>query len=596
MSLMRRSGARFSANIWPGFVDAMTALLLVLMFVLSIFMIVQSILRDQISGQQTELNNLEVELIQLIDKLDEERSSYKKLDNQYKNVNSELKIEKLRSEEKEKKLILLTSSLTQSNIKIADFEVRVASLIARRTALNTKLKEAQEEIDSQLSRVEAARLSLAYARNEIDEKQELARLAAARAEALEALVLDFREQKVVTNKKLENTLSSLDIKTVALLAMETKFLKAEERLGVMTTALQSERNFINNLQIGMENLQELLNQSQQELTEEESNRLVDKLAIQRLRERLQYLNEEVDVMSLSLEEERKQAFETLELLASSRAALKTLEERNSELKKKNITKFDLLKARELALNELRKQLMSKAESEKYSRNRVQILNDETLSLAKQVKELRLLLGEAVDRDKKNKVQINMIGNRLNSALAEVLIEQKKNFELQALDKKRLEAETENLKNYRSEFFGRLKEILGKRKGIEIVGDRFVFSSEILFDTGADIIELGAKKELRQVSKVIRQLIEEIPSQIDWILRVDGHTDNTPFLGGEKFKDNWQLSQSRALSVVKFFISEEGLPARRFAAAGFAEFQPIDPAQTESALAKNRRIEIKLTER
>ena len=142
----------------------------------------------------------------------------------------------------------------------------------------------------------------------------------------------------------------------------------------------------------------------------------------------------------------------------------------------------------------------------------------------------------------------------------------------------------------------MRKILGKNKGIEVVGDRFVFPSEILFDVGSDELQSKGLTELSQMAKVIRKIVIEIPKEIDWILRVDGHTDKTKFLNGGKFKDNWELSQARALSVVKYFILDENLPAKRFAATGFGEFQPIDTGESEIALARNRRIEIKLTER
>ena len=134
------------------------------------------------------------------------------------------------------------------------------------------------------------------------------------------------------------------------------------------------------------------------------------------------------------------------------------------------------------------------------------------------------------------------------------------------------------------------------KGIEVVGDRFVFPSEILFDLGSDELQGKGLVELSQMAKVIRKIVKKIPKNIDWILRVDGHTDKTKFLKAGKFTDNWELSQARALSVVKYFVTNENLPAKRFAAAGFGEFQPIDVGETEKALARNRRIEIKLTER
>ena len=162
-------------------------------------------------------------------------------------------------------------------------------------------------------------------------------------------------------------------------------------------------------------------------------------------------------------------------------------------------------------------------------------------------------------------------------------------------KVRLEAEAQDLENYRSEFFGRVREILGDREGIQIVGDRFVFSSEVLFEAGSAALGFEGQQQLGEVAAVIREIQGEIPEGINWILRVDGHTDNIPISGGA-FADNWELSQARALSVVRYLITAQGLPADRLAANGFGEFQPVDAANTPEARARNRRIELKFTER
>jgi len=162
--------------------------------------------------------------------------------------------------------------------------------------------------------------------------------------------------------------------------------------------------------------------------------------------------------------------------------------------------------------------------------------------------------------------------------------------------KRLLSEAKDLKSYRSEFFGRLRKILGEKEGIQIVGDRFVFSSEILFEPGSAVLGEDGKSQLNKVATVIRGVSKEIPKQINWILRVDGHTDITPLAETSKFEDNWELSQARALSVVRYFMKNEKIESNRLAATGFGQFQPIDKGVSQLALARNRRIELKLTER
>ena len=153
---------------------------------------------------------------------------------------------------------------------------------------------------------------------------------------------------------------------------------------------------------------------------------------------------------------------------------------------------------------------------------------------------------------------------------------------------------EELARYRSEFFGRLREILGDRADIRVVGDRFVFQSEVLFPPGSAELGDDAKKRLAPVIGALKEIAARIPPDINWILRVDGHTDHRP-ISSSQFPSNWELSTARAISVVRFAM-EEGVPATRLAAAGFADQQPLDTHNTEDAYRRNRRIELKLTER
>ena len=154
---------------------------------------------------------------------------------------------------------------------------------------------------------------------------------------------------------------------------------------------------------------------------------------------------------------------------------------------------------------------------------------------------------------------------------------------------------QELNRYRSDFFGRLREILSDRPDIRIVGDRFVFPSEVLFALGeAELNEVG-QDQMFKVAEALLEIGGDIPDEIEWVLRVDGHTDNIPLSGTGRYRDNWELSQARALAVVKYFISR-GIPPERLVAAGFGEFRPLEEGDNDEARAKNRRIELKLTER
>ena len=638
MALLRRSGSRFTTNIWPGFVDAMTALLLVLMFVLSIFMVIQSVFREKITGQETELSKLENEVLSLISDLNLQKQEYDNLNAKNLAINKSLKEQIELNERKSLEIKNTLQNLDLANIKISDFEIRVASLIARRTELISEIEQKDNRIKEEVSRLEASRLALASARNEIDEKKELARLAAAKREALELYIEDLtknlnalsdnkNELEAKLNKgnialalaydNLEQTQTKLtslsDLNTIlqSTISDLKKNLLDEEKekeifikdLNQKNTILSEKEKELITSKILINKFKEDLKSKDMKLTETEKNLLIEKIALKNLREKLNESRAELELTTLSLEEERKRAIENLKLISSSEKAMFLLEEsnlklsnENNEIKSELIDLSELLEVREVSLNNLRSQLLNSENQNKISLDKVKKLNQETLSLAAQLNDLKNLLTEYEIKDKETVAQVENLGSQLNSALTQVLVEQKKNAALEAERIKKLEEEANELQNYRSEFFGNLRKILGKNKGIEIVGDRFVFPSEILFDVGSDELQSKGLIELSQMAKVIRKIVIEIPKEIDWILRVDGHTDKTKFLNGGKFKDNWELSQARALSVVKYFILDENLPAKRFAATGFGEFQPIDTGESEIALARNRRIEIKLTER
>jgi chemotaxis protein MotB len=203
---------------------------------------------------------------------------------------------------------------------------------------------------------------------------------------------------------------------------------------------------------------------------------------------------------------------------------------------------------------------------------VEVLNQQIAALRRQFAALEEALDASEKRGKESQGKIADLGQRLNVALAQ---------------------RVQELSRYRSEFFGRLRAILGTRPDIRIVGDRFVFQSEVFFDTGQAVLLPEGRAELDKLASVLIDLGRQIPSEIAWVLRVDGHTDVRPIAGA--FKSNWELSSARAISVVQYLVTL-GVPAQRLVAAGFGEFQPLDTAATEDAYKRNRRIELKLTER
>jgi len=204
---------------------------------------------------------------------------------------------------------------------------------------------------------------------------------------------------------------------------------------------------------------------------------------------------------------------------------------------------------------------------------VAILNQQVAALRQQLADLSATLDLIEAENKKKDVQIANLGRRLNLALA---------------------SKVQELTRYRSEFFGRLREVLGDRKDVRIVGDRFVFQSEVLFASGSAELGEPGKRQLAQLADTLLKIAKKIPKDLPWILRVDGHTDRAPISTSE-FASNWELSTARAISVVKFLI-EQGIPPEHLAATGFGEYQPLDPGSSEEAFRRNRRIELKLDRR
>lgn len=422
MALSGRRGQRFATtNVWPGFVDAMGALLMVLIFVLSIFMIVQSMLRDTITTKDHELDALSAQVAGLAQALSLEQA----------------------------KTEALTGRLDAAGARITAFEAQVAGLLAEKTAQQAVISDLQGDLKTSDAALATARLQLDAA--------------------------------------------------------------------------------------------------------------------------------------------RKQAEETLTLLAAAEAARKDLQGR-LEVQLSEAEKQAALQAvAEKTLAETRAESDRKAEQ-------VALLNQQVAALRGQLADLQAVLDEAKARDADAKVQVEALGSQLNSALAQVAAEQKRRAALEEEARQKAEAEAKDLARYRSEFFGRMSQLLEGRAGVRVVGDRFVFSSEVLFQPGSADLSPEGKAQISRVAETFRELASEIPPEIDWLLEVDGFTDDTPLSGQGAFKDNWELSQARALSVVKYLIEAQGFAPKRLAAAGFGEFRPVSAGKSPEARAQNRRIELKLTER
>ena len=220
-----------------------------------------------------------------------------------------------------------------------------------------------------------------------------------------------------------------------------------------------------------------------------------------------------------------------------------------------------------------KKLVEQTEISKSARAQIALLNQQMATLRQQLEQIESALEFSEKLNDEQKVQIFNLGKRLNAALA---------------------TKVQELSRYRSEFFGRLREVLGRQRGIQVVGDRFVFQSEVLFDKGSAVLGKVGQKQLITIAKTLKNIAKKIPDDIDWVLRVDGHTDNDP-IKTLRFPSNWELSSARAIAVVQTLIAN-GISPKRLVAAGFGQYQPIEHRADEIAKRRNRRIELKLTQR
>ena len=758
MALSRRTGQRFQASIWPGFVDAMTGLLLVLMFVLTIFMVIQFVLRETITGQESELDALAAEIVAISEALGLEKAKVVELegelgiltstldDTEATNNQQSLLIESLNSQNQENK-----AALDSALIQITQFETEVAKLLAAQAVSRMQIDQLQNERKSMIDQQEALALTLAQARDEINLAEQEARLRAAEREALQALIKSLESEQREAKKIFEGQSNEIQelkvalddeeaarlIEAAAAAELRRRLKEADTELTAMTLTLEEERKRAEetltllaavdaakleiednlrqtiialeaaNLKIGnneteLKTLEENAESSDAELEEIKvalaaslarqqrlelelsnlgKNISQQAVAVKDFNEKLMIAENDLAVALVNLGEERldwqareaesireignlrsklsdalaarwvsaqsqKEAVDNLKrVLAAKLVSDKLNEEKASNFNQKEI----LLQKAEQQLQEQSQKLSKTSDSLLKSQRETALLNQQVLELRRQLSSLQSLLTLSEEKDRDEEIQLQNLGNRLNAALARVASEERKKRQLEQslrleieaklneitilnsnlisskvdleraetkaqleedkriklevaefqrlqADRERLKTQATELERYKSDFFGRIRELVEGRDGIKIVGDRFVFSSEVLFDVGKADLSLPGRLEIQKVAVILNQIVEEIPKNLNWIIRVDGHTDNTSMVSGAEFKDNWELSQARALSVVRFMISDLGLPKTRLAATGFGEFQPVSSGSSPDDLAQNRRIEIKLTEK
>ncbi|AWN39793.1 peptidoglycan -binding protein [Methylobacterium durans] len=296
-----------------------------------------------------------------------------------------------------------------------------------------------------------------------------------------------------------------------------------------------------------------------------------------------FLSQEITGRDTVLDKLNRQIADLTDLLALERSNRRAQEEGAQNLRTTLLTAEadrDRLKAEVEAgaaaqgqTGALDKQLQAERGATSRALNQIDLLNQQISAMRRQLAALEDALAASETRDRESQARIADLGSRLNVALAQ---------------------KVQELARYRSDFFGRLRQILGNRSDIRVVGDRFVLQSEVLFPAGSAALKAEAGPELDRIAGAILDLAKQIPADLPWVLRVDGHTDARP-IASSQFPSNWSLSAARAIAVVQY-LAGRGIPPQRLLAGAFGEFQPLDAGTTEESYARNRRIELKLTER
>ena len=633
-SLRNRLGE--STNIWPGFVDVLATLLIVIIFVLMIFTVSQIYLSDAISGRDKALQELRIQISELskilqsevtekelaLDTLSETESLLSGVQSDL--IQQELITESLQTDlakksseifVQEQNILALSGQITEllSELRIVAKALEVYegldSAILDTEGLGEKINKALATRIDQLktlnAKLDQTNNKLAISQTNLNEKINELNTTNENLNKLNKQLDATNKKLEISEKELNQKINELNIKNENLMAIN-KSLGLED--GGITEQLQAIKNKNQELLDLNQDLLIAQKETQETLTLLEQTNLELSLRDEELQNQItQYQNLMNDLLeindSLGLKDATLQ--EQLEAIRSKNQALAEL---NQNLINKDNTIFDLRgkiielnnvlsisdKQRidqELEIALLRKNIQNIEEirisekeisSDKIEEMEIQssqtfeqiaILSDEIENLKNEIETLNLALEASEEEAMSKNLEIEILGERLNKALTSKI------FELQ---------------KYRSEFFGKLQNLLGDRDDIKIVGDRFIFESELLFDSSSANLQENGKEKLKEIAMTLMETTKQIPTDIDWIIQVEGHTDKRP-INTAQFPSNWELSTARANSVLKLLL-EIGFSPKRLAAAGYGEFYPISEGETKEDYQQNRRIELKLTSR
>ncbi len=625
-----------SNNIWPGFVDILATLLIVIIFVLMVFTVSQIYLSDAISGRDKALENLRNQINELSKILVIETKEKEKIISQLEDTEESLsqKQSDLLKQEEYSKTLQTDIAKKDSEIFIQDQnlialsdqikkllnELRVVAKAletyegAEITSLETDGlgERINKALASRIDQLNQLNISLDKANNELSvNKAELESTIKELDQANDELSVNKAELESTikeldqANNELSVNKAELEIKIQELNKSNSNLMAINESLGLddadliqQLAAIEKKNELLELSQIETQQTLKLLEKVNADLVLKDEA-LQDQISqYQEITKDLLAINDSLGLKDASL----------IEQLEAIRSKNQKLAELNNNLIEKDNTIFNL-RGKILELNNIlsiseEKQLVQQEQIEGLTQN-LNILESQKKKIeqesADSISEMELRSSETMkqvafltNEIETLKEEISILNDALESNEQTILSKELKIEVLGERLNKALTSKVFELQKYRSEFFGKLKSLLGERDDIKIVGDRFIFESELLFDSASADLQLQGMDKLKQIGLTLKETTNQIPSDIDWIIQVEGHTDKRP-INTPKYPSNWELSTARANSVLKLLL-ELGFPPNRLSAAGYGEFYPISDGETKESLQQNRRIELKLTSR
>jgi chemotaxis protein MotB len=540
MAIRRRRSSEegMGGAAWPGYVDALSTLLMVIIFVLLVFVLAQAFLSVALTGRDRALDRVNRQMAQLTDMLSLERGRTAELRLSMAQINRDLQAATTARDTLAQQLTALRAEQAKT---LADRD----SLRTERDTLAAKLADSTLQLQSLQSRADQLQKQAADAASQNDS-------AAADAATTAAQLADTQRQLAEAQKRADANAKLAQTAAEQLAARSKSLEETGKTLTATQAQLEEQGKKLAMLQLAQAQAQKDLDAAQQQIAE--------------MKRQAAEMDKTVTVDRATIEAKLSEMAKMAEQMRALTALRDELERQAQDAAARAVTEQQRREA-------VAAQLADEKKLGDSARAQIALLNQQVEQLKLQLAQIgkALDISEASGKDKD--AQIANLGSRLNAALAQ---------------------KVEELQKYRSEFFGKLRQVLAGRPGIQVVGDRFVFQSEVLFPSGSADLSASGAEQIFRLADTINALAKEIPPEVHWLLRVDGQADKNPVQGG-KFTSNWELSAQRAINVVKLLIVA-GVPPDRLAATAFGDTEPLDPADTPEAYAKNRRIELRLTSR